>query len=583
MVRVAPINLTFNPKTLWFDPGDLNISQDDAVVVTTARGTEFGVAASDIIEVSEKEIEALKSPLQPVLRLATEEDAVRAAEMEQRSLEALPIFKEMALEVHKDMHPVSVEFLLDGDKAIFYFEAEERIDFRDLVRQLAARFHVRIDMRQIGVRDEARLVGGIGHCGQELCCKRLGGEFSPVSIRMAKEQGLSLNPQKISGLCGRLMCCLRYEFEAYKDFRGRAPKVGATVQTPLGPGKVVDLDIPLELVTVKVEEEKPVKVRLALFEEAAEGTRPSVIGEEAWELATADNDPGRRESTIFSTSQFTVSDKLADGAHIHHAARGCGSCCGASGAAGGACGSSATSASDASPASSTKGKKQRNRKDKGVEAAAAAQASPRKRRRSTKISSESAHAASKGASRATGSSERGRGASRGTASSAPAGKKLRRQTKINRGEVTREEQGANTSREAASRVGAQGEAASRVGAQGEAASRVGAQGDAVARSNAHRETPRATRKARTGADVRTGEAGSRAKSSARPGQKSSGLRGGRASGEGANSQRTQGVSNGVQSAGQSQNSSTSGNKTSTQPYRRRRNRKNRDNKSSQDK
>ena len=289
MVRVAPINLTFNPRTLWFDPGDLDIEKDMPVVVRTARGTEFGIAASEVIEVSEEQVRALKSALRPVERIATEEDIEQAAEMERASAEALPVFKEMAREYHEDMHPVSVEFLLDGDKAVFYFEAEERIDFRELVRKLAARFHVRIDMRQIGVRDEARMVGGIGHCGQELCCKRLGGEFCPVSIRMAKEQGLSLNPQKISGLCGRLMCCLRYEFDAYKDFKGRAPKLNATVQTPAGPAKVVDHDVPREIVSLKVEGEKPVKVPLSDFDPAPEGaTRPNAVGEEAWEEATSD-------------------------------------------------------------------------------------------------------------------------------------------------------------------------------------------------------------------------------------------------------------------------------------------------------
>ena len=282
MVRVAPINLTFNPRTLWFDPGDLDIEKDMPVVVRTARGTEFGIAASEVIEVSEEQVRALKSALRPVERIATEEDIEQAAEMERASAEALPVFKEMAREYHEDMHPVSVEFLLDGDKAVFYFEAEERIDFRELVRKLAARFHVRIDMRQIGVRDEARMVGGIGHCGQELCCKRLGGEFCPVSIRMAKEQGLSLNPQKISGLCGRLMCCLRYEFDAYKDFKSRAPKLNATVQTPAGPAKVVDHDVPREIVSLKVEGEKPVKVPLSEFDPAPEGaTRPNAVGEEA--------------------------------------------------------------------------------------------------------------------------------------------------------------------------------------------------------------------------------------------------------------------------------------------------------------
>ena len=132
------------------------------------------------------------------------------------------------------MKPIDVEYLFDGAKIVFYFVAEERVDFRELVRDLAAAFHARIDMRQVGVRDEARMVGGLGHCGEQLCCVRFGGEFQPVSIRMAKEQDLPLNPLKISGLCGRLMCCLRYEYDAYKDFKGRAPKRNAIIETARG-------------------------------------------------------------------------------------------------------------------------------------------------------------------------------------------------------------------------------------------------------------------------------------------------------------------------------------------------------------
>ena len=271
MVRVAPIRLAFNPRTLWFDPRDLDIHNGDDVVVLTARGVEFGRAAGDVFEIDEDQVKKLKSPLKPVKRIATPEDVERAGEMERLGREALPIFKEMAAEANKDMHPVSVEYLLEGDKAVFYFEAEERVDFRELVRKLASRFHVRVDMRQIGVRDEARMVGGLGHCGQELCCARLGGEFCPVSIRMAKEQDLSLNPQKISGVCGRLMCCLRYEFDAYKDFKSRAPKQNATVKTPDGPAKVVDLDVPREVVSVRLEGEKPVRVPLSAFDAPEEG------------------------------------------------------------------------------------------------------------------------------------------------------------------------------------------------------------------------------------------------------------------------------------------------------------------------
>ncbi|WP_302962627.1 regulatory iron-sulfur-containing complex subunit RicT [uncultured Adlercreutzia sp.] len=374
MVRVAPINLTFNPKTLWFNPGELEIEKDMPVVVRTARGTEFGIAASDAIEVPEEQVRALKSALRPVERIATEEDVERAREMEEKSREALPVFKEMAREAHEDMHPVSVEFLLDGDKAVFYFEAEERIDFRELVRKLASRFHVRIDMRQIGVRDEARMVGGIGHCGQELCCKRLGGEFCPVSIRMAKEQGLSLNPQKISGLCGRLMCCLRYEFDAYKDFKGRAPKLNGTVQTPLGPAKVIDHDVPQEIITLKVEGEKPVKVPLAAFDPAPEGAnRPNSVGEEAWEEATAEHGSGLGEALIFSTSQFTGSDKLAEGAKVRHTGGG-----------------SSRKGSGSGRSRGGEGGRGRNKRSVGRgegSGVAAAAPAPRKRRRSTKLSS----------------------------------------------------------------------------------------------------------------------------------------------------------------------------------------------------
>ena len=200
MVRIAPVNLYFNPKTLWFDAGEFEVRAGDGVIVSTARGVEFGRAADDAFEAEASQVKKLKTPLKPVMRIATEEDEAQAAEMERLSAEALPLFKQMAAEADADMHPVSVEYLFDGDKAVFYFEAEERVDFRDLVRKLASKFRVRVDMRQIGVRDEARMVGGLGHCGQELCCKRLGGEFCPVSIRMAKEQDLSLNPQKISGV-----------------------------------------------------------------------------------------------------------------------------------------------------------------------------------------------------------------------------------------------------------------------------------------------------------------------------------------------------------------------------------------------
>ena len=398
MARVAPINLAYNPRTLWFHPGDFEIKKGDHVVVETARGAEFGTAASDIIEVTQKEIKSLKSPLKPVVRLATDEDVAHAAEMERRSREALPAFKKLVAESGVDMHPVSVEFLLDGDKAVFYFEAEERVDFRDLVRKLAAHFHVRVDMRQIGVRDEARIVGGLGHCGQELCCKRMGGDFNPVSIRMAKEQDLSLNPQKISGLCGRLMCCLRYEYDAYKDFKSRAPKANATVQTPAGPAKVVDLDVPREIVSLKVGDEKPVRVPLSSFDAPAEGARPASVSADAWDEACLETTDGASgEAATFLTSQFTGSDKLAEAGAVHRTPAGK---------------SRRGEPSQGQPTKTRsgrgKGRGSSSKSAQGGSSAASEQRKPR-RRRSTKIASGEAVRVEEGAPRSQAAASREEG------------------------------------------------------------------------------------------------------------------------------------------------------------------------------
>lgn len=319
MTRIAPIRLTHSSTTLWFDALELELEKDMPVVVLTARGVEFGHVADAVFEASEEQVKQLKSPLKPVKRIATDADVEQARRMEELSAQALPAFRELAAETNEDMHPVSVEYLFDGDKAIFYFEAEERVDFRELVRKLASHFRVRVDMRQIGVRDEARLVGGLGHCGQELCCKRLGGEFNPVSIRMAKEQDLSLNPQKISGLCGRLMCCLRYEYDAYKDFKSRAPKQNATIQTPDGPAKVTNLDVPREIVTLKLEDDKTVKIPLDDFDEPAEGaTRPCCVCQEAWDRAKEAASMGAMAKTVFLTSQFTQDSKVGDAVAVRH-------------------------------------------------------------------------------------------------------------------------------------------------------------------------------------------------------------------------------------------------------------------------
>ena len=318
MARITPVKLPSSSRTLWFDANGVDAVKGNAVIVQTARGSEYGTVSEPPFDATPEQLSSLKSPLKPVVRLATEKDAQYLAELQQRARDIMPAYRELVEEEGLDMRPVSVEFLFDGDKAVFYFESEDRVDFRELVRKLASRFKVRVDMRQIGPRDEARMVGGIGHCGQELCCKRLGGEFCPVSIRMAKEQDLSLNPQKISGICGRLMCCLRYEYDAYKDFKGLAPKVGAKIETPDGVGKVLSLDVPKEMVTIQVEADKKISVPLSdMTKSAQDSARPDTVDAEAWERAS-----NKEEMTVFGeasfvTSQFTSADKLGEAKAIH--------------------------------------------------------------------------------------------------------------------------------------------------------------------------------------------------------------------------------------------------------------------------
>ena len=285
MVRVAPVRLAYNPKTLWFDAGSLTIDVGDSVIVKTARGEEFGAVQMPVFEPSEEQLSALKSPLKPVVRVASDEDVLRSAELDDKARKALPEFKRLAAETIEEMKPVAVEFLFDGDRAIFYFESEERLDFRELIPKLYGHFHVRVDLVQIGVRDQARIVGGLAHCGQELCCKRLGGEFNPVSIRMAKDQGLSLNQPKITGACGRLMCCLRYEVEAYKEVYARAPKMSDTIDTPEGPARINDINVLREMVSLKIEEGRLVQVPLADLRTHSGDKRPSYIKRAQWDEA----------------------------------------------------------------------------------------------------------------------------------------------------------------------------------------------------------------------------------------------------------------------------------------------------------
>ena len=260
MPLVVPVKFTYASRDLWFDPQDLDILEADYAICSTERGTEIGLVTADPFEVPQEEI---GQPLKPVLRVASDIDLQLADDLAIQGDEAMVDFRRLVKELDLEMKPVGVEYLFGGEKAVFYFAAEERVDFRQLVKDLSSTLHIRVDMRQIGVRDETRLVGGYAQCGQELCCTRFGGQFEPVSIRMAKEQDLPLNSSKISGVCGRLMCCLRYEFEAYKDFKSRAPKKKTLIDTPLGKARIQEYDTPREQLVLRLENGKVFKVNLA--------------------------------------------------------------------------------------------------------------------------------------------------------------------------------------------------------------------------------------------------------------------------------------------------------------------------------
>lgn len=260
MPVVVPVKFAFASRDLWFDPQGIDVLAGDHAICSTERGTEIGLVTADPFDVPASELAA---PLKPVLRVASDEDLDHADDLARMGEDAMYGFRRLVEQNELDMKPVGVEYLFGGEKAVFYFAAEDRVDFRQLVRDLSAFFHIRVDMRQIGVRDETRLIGGYATCGQELCCARFGGQFEPVSIRMAKEQDLPLNSSKISGVCGRLMCCLRYEFEAYKDFKSRAPKKKAIIDTPLGKARVQEYNTPREELILRLESGKVFRVSLA--------------------------------------------------------------------------------------------------------------------------------------------------------------------------------------------------------------------------------------------------------------------------------------------------------------------------------
>ncbi len=250
MAEVIGVRFKEGGKVYYFDPDRNKLRIGDIVIVETSRGIECGTVAIANKQVADDEI---VHPLKKLIRKATKEDRRRLEENKRKEKEALKICEQKVAEHGLEMKLVDVEYTFDNSKILFYFTADGRVDFRALVKDLASVFRTRIELRQIGVRDESKMLGGLGVCGRPFCCSSFLGEFHPVSIKMAKEQGLSLSPTKISGTCGRLMCCLKYEQDAYTDLIKRTPKVGAIVKTPLGKGLVVETNLLARTLKVKMD------------------------------------------------------------------------------------------------------------------------------------------------------------------------------------------------------------------------------------------------------------------------------------------------------------------------------------------
>lgn len=252
MIKIIGVRFREAGKIYYFSPGKRKISRGDQVIVETARGVEMGRVVLGEKEVPEEEI---VPPLKEVTRIATEEDLKRVKRNREKEKEAFVVCEQKIKKHQLQMKLVGAEYTFDNNKLLFYFTADGRIDFRELVKDLASVFRTRIELRQIGVRDETKMMGGIGICGRELCCKTFLSDFAPVSIKMAKEQNLSLNPGKISGLCGRLMCCLKNEYETYEYLNSRLPGVGDFVTTPDGvKGQVQSVNVLRQTVKVLTEQ-----------------------------------------------------------------------------------------------------------------------------------------------------------------------------------------------------------------------------------------------------------------------------------------------------------------------------------------
>ncbi|HLR79531.1 MAG TPA: stage 0 sporulation family protein [Bacillota bacterium] len=255
MINVVGVRFKKAGKIYYFDPAEHDIRKDNYVIVETIRGIEFGKVVIANRRVDEEDVVL---PLKKVMRIAGEEDQSTVLENQEHAEQAFYMCEKKISEHHLDMNLVDAEYTFDRNKVIFYFTADGRVDFRELVKDLAALFKTRIELRQIGVRDEAKMLGGIGPCGRMLCCSTFLGDFEPVSIKMAKNQNLSLNPAKISGLCGRLMCCLKYENDEYEAVKRELPDLGEQMNTPYGKGHVIGLNILERLVQIELPKEERV-------------------------------------------------------------------------------------------------------------------------------------------------------------------------------------------------------------------------------------------------------------------------------------------------------------------------------------
>jgi len=267
MVKVVGVKFKTAGKVYYFDPDDLQVEIGTNVIVETARGMEFGT-----VNMAEKEVHSseIVSPLKKIIRIADEKDYKKHLENEEKKEKAIKLCQEKVDKHKLEMKLIDVEYTFDNSKIIFYFTADGRVDFRELVKDLAGVFKMRIELRQIGVRDEAKMVGGIGTCGRSLCCHSWLSEFEPVSIKMAKVQNLSLNPTKISGICGRLMCCLKYENDVYSELKRGMPDTGEKVKTPDGMAIVVETNLL----------ENKVKTRLILEESNKDKNQPEKLSTE---------------------------------------------------------------------------------------------------------------------------------------------------------------------------------------------------------------------------------------------------------------------------------------------------------------